>query len=307
MKWNKRLSFRYRITVTIALIAFSGSVLITFLYKTEDVHTQHRHSSNVLEYQKHPPAAILGQGLTRGGHDPKGIISRTGKYPHMKKGHQSVKALNMSITQNGTVKLACQIPKLDPFDKSIKHRIINPKPLQCKGIMFTDINKKRLVINQSVARKMKYKFCYVSTINRVTDFKSKISVPVKIKIDKFSSEGDIHVPMQYNISTDFTIVGCVSNDTNFTGDIRSDISLDDIDVHARIFPNPTVKERLRTIKPPTDGLGLNVIMLALESTSRMNFIRQLRKTYQLLERLGTMVFESYNCGSYSLTHRPDTA
>ncbi|XP_071806539.1 uncharacterized protein [Asterias amurensis] len=210
-------------------------------------------------------------------------------------GNGDRKSLQDIETSHQDIKLACQIPELEPFSKAIQRFIIEPKPLQCKGIMRTQINQQKLVIKESEYRKRNYTSCYVSTINRVTDITSEMSAPVKIDIVK--STGDIFVQ---DTSTDFLLVGCVDSHTSSAkrmalAPAKKRMSIykrhsEDFDVHASIFPKPM--EQLQA-KHSTDGLGLNVVLLNIESTSRMNFIRFLPKTSKLLETLGTIIFKGF--------------
>ncbi|XP_022093484.1 uncharacterized protein LOC110980804 [Acanthaster planci] len=217
-------------------------------------------------------------------------------------------------TVNGTrrdrTKQTCLVPELNPFDGSIQAHIKEPKPLNCEGIRLTEVKNRRLVLRKSVTRKIKYRTCYVSAINRVNDFLSLVSSPSKVNVDYNPRPDNKDIPLQYNLSSDFTVVVCLDEKGNLTEhdfdgaftDLRDNEEFDTFykaspalfDVHASVVPKPKVLQRLRDTKPPRDGLGVNVVMLALEATSRMNFLRQLPLTTDLLAELGSVFLEGYN-------------
>ncbi|XP_078613122.1 uncharacterized protein LOC144882890 [Branchiostoma floridae x Branchiostoma japonicum] len=66
-------------------------------------------------------------------------------------------------------------------------------------------------------------------------------------------------------------------------------------LYSHIHPKPTVFDDAKT-KPLTEtALGLNVLMFGFDSTSRLNFIRKLPKTYKYMtEILGSVVLTGYN-------------
>ncbi|XP_071798043.1 uncharacterized protein [Asterias amurensis] len=327
MGWT-RILYLHRLAVATTFLVFSV-VIILLLYNFEEVHSTHRQ-----DHKNANAAVVLREGLhkaNRGG-DSKKLLNHK-KLVSQKlrlvnefnkaniSAHKNLANSNNSVigdggarkyrnradtrkalarkTKNGNGDLACQIPEMDPFDETIKHLIFEPEPLECKGTMATDLTRNQLSIKESVLKKMKYNQCYASTIERMSDYSSQISTPVKISFGTKNPKG--YIPLQYNVTDDFTFVFCDNGTTDDFEDMSPfeleslyKLAPDIFDVHVGVVPKPKVKERARSIKPPSDGLGLNVVMLGLESTSRMNFFRQLPETYQLLSSFNTIVFEGYN-------------
>ncbi|CAG5128739.1 unnamed protein product [Candidula unifasciata] len=68
-----------------------------------------------------------------------------------------------------------------------------------------------------------------------------------------------------------------------------------INIHAGIHVNNTIKERLKIIKPPANGLGLSIALLGFDSMSRMSWLRRMPRTREfLVKELKAIELEGYN-------------
>ncbi|XP_059144628.1 uncharacterized protein LOC131931792 isoform X1 [Physella acuta] len=66
-------------------------------------------------------------------------------------------------------------------------------------------------------------------------------------------------------------------------------------IHAGVFYNETIRERLRTTKPPANGLGMSVAVMVFDSMSRMSWLRRMPKTRDyMVKRLGAIELKGYN-------------
>ncbi|XP_059169919.1 uncharacterized protein LOC131951605 [Physella acuta] len=66
-------------------------------------------------------------------------------------------------------------------------------------------------------------------------------------------------------------------------------------LHAGVFVNQTIKDRLKLTKPPANGLGLSVALLGFDSMSRMSWLRRMPKTREyLVNTLKAIELEGYN-------------
>ncbi|XP_059169917.1 uncharacterized protein LOC131951603, partial [Physella acuta] len=68
-----------------------------------------------------------------------------------------------------------------------------------------------------------------------------------------------------------------------------------LNIHAGVFVNQTIKDRLKLTKPPANGLGLSVALLGFDSMSRMSWLRRMPKTREyLVNTLKAIELEGYN-------------
>ncbi|XP_046379136.2 uncharacterized protein LOC124150965 [Haliotis rufescens] len=177
---------------------------------------------------------------------------------------------------------ACRIPNLDPFDSSISKFIRRQGKILCSGkpsITYEDGNVLR--INWTTVKNFyggDFKHCIYQPIMRnQSDF--------KFFYDKFRDTFNQDV----EISEEFVRIYCISNsestiNTNF---------------HSLIIPKEAVDERCEknikhhvTINKPKEIM--NVVMIGVDSMSRLNFMRQmpLSRTY-LLEDLEAIEMLGY--------------
>ncbi|XP_050415130.2 uncharacterized protein LOC126829361 [Patella vulgata] len=179
---------------------------------------------------------------------------------------------------------ACRIPDLDPFDSSIEEHIRLAKGIQCfakPSITFQDGDMLRLnwtTIYQSY--KGDFSHCKYQGIRRG----EKMSDEHFIYTD-LSEEFHADVKM----SEEFIRVYCFSTSggkiyTNF---------------HALIIPNPTrleeLKKRLRRhVNTRKSRETLNVVMIGVDSVSRLNNVRNMPKTRDyLLRHLDAIELQGY--------------
>ncbi|XP_072035284.1 uncharacterized protein [Amphiura filiformis] len=188
--------------------------------------------------------------------------------------------------------LACTMPELKPFDDSIRHLLEVPDKLQCNGSMLTTLIGDRYYIDQTVSKGTKYSACFVSKLERYDDDITRITDPKKVNLVKQGTQ------LNYKVKSDFTIFGCQKGPRQNEVDmIRESDPTMHVDLHAHIVERPDViEDRLhrKQQKRGMEGLGVNVIMLGIDSTSRMNFLRQMPKSYKALYKLGAVTLTGYN-------------
>ncbi|XP_064605864.1 uncharacterized protein LOC135470754 [Liolophura sinensis] len=172
----------------------------------------------------------------------------------------------------------CIIPALHPYDESIVKFIKHLPDLRCDKhhVSFTFQDGRWLRINKSLDLSYNISYCSFSVIKRRpnSDNGFIISKPVKFEKD-------------FKVSDDFLSVSCY-NQTN-----------KEIYKNCYAFAVPkNVSEENRTVvsapvidsQPPP-----NVLLVGVDSMSRLNMIRQLNKTYHFLtETLGSVEFHGYN-------------
>ncbi|CAG5127274.1 unnamed protein product [Candidula unifasciata] len=87
-----------------------------------------------------------------------------------------------------------------------------------------------------------------------------------------------------NLTSDFFKIICVDTNNNTYENI-----------HAGIHLNLTIKERLKIVKPPANGLGLSIAFLGFDSMSRMSWLRRMPLTRDyLVNELKAIEFQGYN-------------
>ncbi|XP_059177676.1 uncharacterized protein LOC131957003 [Physella acuta] len=66
-------------------------------------------------------------------------------------------------------------------------------------------------------------------------------------------------------------------------------------IHAGIFENKTIFDRLKVLKPPLDGLGMSVAVLVFDSMSRMSWLRRMPRTRSfMVNKLRAVELKGYN-------------
>uniref|UniRef100_A0ABM0MAZ9 Uncharacterized protein LOC100375624 n=1 Tax=Saccoglossus kowalevskii TaxID=10224 RepID=A0ABM0MAZ9_SACKO len=182
----------------------------------------------------------------------------------------------------------CQIPVLEPFHTSIVHLMENKEPINCEkknghpDLSYVDETGRKLFLNLSSLPTPRPSFCSYSYILRESDEVCSFTESEVIALDeKVDHKKD--VLLTDNIESDFLYVSC-DNDEEY-----DDSWL--FDMHAHISPIPGVTDKTL----PKSALGLDVIVLGFDSTSHMNFIRQMPKSYKYLtETMQSVVLNGYN-------------
>lgn len=192
--------------------------------------------------------------------------------------------------------LVCKLPELKPYDDSINHLIEVPEPIQCKGAPLTYLIGNRMFINKTTAGGTQYSKCFYSPLKRYDDDITKVSNPREVKLVKRGSS----TQLDFQVKSDFTVVGCKKMSPRKSSTKIDLIDEDDptmhVDLHAHIVEKTDVIDNgLKHLrKRQGDPLGLNVILLGIDSTSRMNFLRQMPKSYRLLYKMGAVTLTGYN-------------
>ncbi|XP_033126973.1 uncharacterized protein LOC117124760 [Anneissia japonica] len=206
---------------------------------------------------------------------------------------------HMIIQVNTSVEQVCRMPELKPFDPEIAHLFHDPSPLECKGQTISYVKNNHIFIRYEAVEKGKYESCQVSTIERDSDLLSFITDPIDVPVGPTHTRNDIE--LRYKIDSDFVIVGCENPEVNpddqnpSSLEYETDFHSTHVDIHSHINPNKKVMAHARNTPLPKKALGLNVIMLGVDSTSRLNFIRKMPKSYRYLtEILGSVVLKGYN-------------
>ena len=177
----------------------------------------------------------------------------------------------------------CKIPDIDPFDSSIRHLVMKSRSIYCNATpAITFVDKNFLRINKT-ALKLFYaedlESCLYQSIHRSTEATDDL-YSYGNKTNWF--KGDIHIP------DEFIRVACYGTEgsllyTNF---------------HALIHRKPDVEKRCgnqsRLFKEKHKR-RLSVIMVGVDSVSRLNFVRQMPNTRRfLLKNLSAIELLGYN-------------
>ena len=232
---------------------------------------------------KRPPPRVNKAPVARRGGLPAGDLTFNGKAATggkfaaeaaQKKAERQVNSL---ASQKQDEELACKSPDLKPFDDSIRHLLEKTEKPQCNGTTLTYLSGSRFIVDRGLTVQVKYDTCYYSYMERVDDDTTRVTDPKKVHLMKQGSQLD------FKVKNDFTILGCQKGPQQRKIDI---IDADDpsmhVDVHAHVVERPEVKETCARYlkKRHKDNMGLNVIMFGIESTSRMNFMRQMPRSYR---------------------------
>ena len=161
-------------------------------------------------------------------------------------------------------------PTLDLWNPEIKQFFAVQKPIEChlKEENWVDVVNGTFHITERASRDHGNITCQYTPIKREThDFGVKDMETINI------THGD-------PITSDFFTASCVSDLSNKTYE----------DVHSGIY-----KKKIEVRPLPTDAMGFNVLILGLDSVSRMAWKRVFPETYSYFkDTLGGIIFEGYN-------------
>ncbi|XP_071481443.1 uncharacterized protein [Diadema antillarum] len=198
----------------------------------------------------------------------------------------------MRVWQGGDAqahKKACITPQLNPRDSSIEHLLKRSQPMTCTGFRLAYIKDDMIHFDLS-----RYPdSCSVHFPARVDD---NIQKTKRLGDYFFDGKNVSFAPSNRESEhdrprSDFLTVKCAIpsplGDGSFT---------DHTDSLARIKDDPEISIRAKNKqRRTTSGLGLNVIMLGMDSTSRMNAIRNIPKSLAYMEEeLQAVFLNSYN-------------
>ncbi|XP_070537762.1 uncharacterized protein [Ptychodera flava] len=176
----------------------------------------------------------------------------------------------------------CKIPRLDPFHSSLKHLFEKPSILQCQeknggpDLTYFDTNENKVYINHTVLGQKTLNICSYSYIVMLDDSYTVFNDSIIIEFDENTDFTKDILLIDNVISDYFGTVCYAGNDDKEDGDIYRDL-------HAHIVPQPDVFLHAEQVKPlPSTALGVDVIIVGFDSTSHMNFIRQMPKSYKFL-------------------------
>ncbi|XP_060065935.1 uncharacterized protein LOC132546243 [Ylistrum balloti] len=180
---------------------------------------------------------------------------------------------------------ACQIPHLDPFEPTIKKFIKVKKHYQCKKWNILAYQKHLQIVVNKTAIERHYKIfskCvyqpYVKAIG--TDRRSMF---LKNKFLNFSE--------LINVTDEFCLVRCFgTNNTLLTEQHFAFVVRNETLVNSRNKVRSTIQDTGTMVRRP-----MNVVMIGLESTSHMNFIRHMNFTRSFLTKtMGSVDLLGYN-------------
>nr|XP_002741805.1 PREDICTED: uncharacterized protein LOC100366885 [Saccoglossus kowalevskii] len=188
----------------------------------------------------------------------------------------------------------CQIPELNPYHRSINHLIEVKEPLNCESInghadltYLTETGS--LYINHTVLAGRTLTLCSYSYVLREDDAITYFS---NTTVTKFKNGTDFRKDFLLidKIAMDYVAVVCVFDA------VENDFDSVNYEMHPGIAPNQDALNWAKISNPmPQSALDVNIIVLGLESTSHMNFLRQMPKSYQYLtEIMEAVVLEGYN-------------
>ncbi|XP_059144630.1 uncharacterized protein LOC131931793 [Physella acuta] len=171
---------------------------------------------------------------------------------------------------------ACIHPRLELSDPVMMRLVWRQGRPSCNGMQpdWVIVDNGTLKFDTSVTRNYDVFNCeYYPLIREPGDNFITFGDPVRIEYSG--------IPMTSN----FFKVKCFSN----TRVARYE------NIQAGIFNNETLRERLKTAKPPANGLGMSVAMLVFDSMSRMSWLRRMPKTRDyMVKRLGAIELKGYN-------------
>ncbi|KAI8503931.1 hypothetical protein Bbelb_179990 [Branchiostoma belcheri] len=216
----------------------------------------------------------------------------------------------------------CRRPELDLYTPEIEHWFHDVEPLKCEVgqkelIHFqNDVIKIDLDILPEVMKDFDDFICIFRSLYRRDEDYTHFDHEQIINMTGYSK-----TVLDFNIDTDFFEISCGENprhhdykdgylynlpDTDMTKNVTNandglfDERQDALDVayemlFSHIHPKPTVFADAKQKLLKDTALGLNVLMFGFDSTSRLNFIRKLPKTYKYMtEILDSVVLTGYN-------------
>ena len=171
----------------------------------------------------------------------------------------------------------CTIPTMEPFHESIRHIYTKLPPVRCPGKPpLTYVRKRTVFVNQT-ALKQNYSndlsFCLYQSITRR-----------KGSDDHYSISQGIRFVSSIRARNEFLRIECFDNGKNTI----------DENYHA-IFFRKKPKSSSYNANTTADRAGrFSLLLLGIDSVSRMNNIRQFTKTRSLLEAMEAVELTGYN-------------
>ena len=171
----------------------------------------------------------------------------------------------------------CTIPTMEPFHESIRHIYTKLPPVRCPGKPpLTYVRKRTVFVNQT-ALKQNYSndlsFCLYQSITRR-----------KGSDDHYSISQGIRFVSSIRARNEFLRIGCFDNGNNTI----------DKNYHV-IFFRKKPKSSSYNANTTADRAGrFSLLLLGIDSVSRMNNIRQFTKTRSLLEAMEAVELTGYN-------------
>ncbi|XP_025201411.1 uncharacterized protein LOC112598955 [Melanaphis sacchari] len=174
------------------------------------------------------------------------------------------------ITENN---IACPHPILDPFNPVMMSFLTKEEPLACdKEEDWVTVKGNIARITDKALKKYGDIQCKFTDVLRANDFSSSLGVVTTTHTE-------------YNLETsDFFRVYCESENSKFSWESRM----------AGIRFDEDVINRAGWDQVPKNGLGLNVLILGLDSVSHMLMQRILPKVYSKLKSMNARVLKGYN-------------
>uniref|UniRef100_A0A8D8S884 DUF229 domain containing protein n=2 Tax=Cacopsylla melanoneura TaxID=428564 RepID=A0A8D8S884_9HEMI len=170
--------------------------------------------------------------------------------------------------------LACQHPSMDVNAPEIMQFVAPPKPLECDAYEpdWVGVNGSLCYITDYAKRKYGEIQCSFTDILRKSDFATAQGLTT-------TTHSVYHLE-----ASDFARVHCVAEDgtewDNHVVGIRTEQEM---------------KEKFSWDKlTDSTAMNLNVLIFGFDSMSRLNFMRQLPKSYTVLKSLNAIVLEGYN-------------
>ncbi|KAK2157322.1 hypothetical protein LSH36_193g02065 [Paralvinella palmiformis] len=168
----------------------------------------------------------------------------------------------------------CKRPILELWHPSIRHHFSTPKPLTCSQSPknWVYVKNGTFVISEEAIKKYGNVTCEYRPLVRMDDN----SEVLRDVIRPFSNGT--------RVVSDFFETKCNSQ----KGHVYENI-------HTAIKPEQSVLERAKAKRLPQNAMGLNVMIFGFDSVSRLNWLRNLPKSYAYFtEVLGGVVLEGYN-------------
>lgn len=157
----------------------------------------------------------------------------------------------------------CKIPKFDPYDKSVKLLIKEKEPYTCGGdpVFMITLPNSTIVLNETILKTAynvtpKSISCFYTAINQTADTKFFFEEPKRLRFG---------VPLD----EEFLKVQCKVGNKTFNQYIA-------------LVPLKEEVEK-RTLKTQrNDADALNVILIGIDSVSKLNFLRHFKRTHRFL-------------------------
>ncbi|XP_048488236.1 uncharacterized protein LOC105387149 isoform X2 [Plutella xylostella] len=168
----------------------------------------------------------------------------------------------------------CEMPKLDPFDKEIMQFYHKADKIQCPGFDWVRCELSTCKLRPEIIESHYNIVCKYRDIVFVTDKQSTMGAPITVNgNDVYKLVKSDHVEVE--------CTGLRYEDNKpekwfgYTLGFRSSVS--------RVRPEPGREDTI------------NVVMLGIDSTSKNGFIRNMPRTYKLLEEeFGAVIMDGYN-------------